>query len=90
MIIIYPEEFRDNAPEGALFNVDKVDFDGFLDQFILIVNHVKGCSNINYNMAYQRDRNVHIMTTFIDCGYVSENLKFLIDKFKKIEEIWNA
>jgi len=94
MTLIYPKEHIENAPIEQ--DVDIItDYDelnakisGLYDTFTVIVSHNESASELNYVINFDRIKNLHILTTFIDCRYKSDNLKLLIDKFKAFENAW--
>jgi len=94
MTLIYPKEHIENAPIDQ--DVDIItDYDelnkkisGLYDTFVVFVSHKESVGGLNYAVSFDRLRNLHILTTFIDCRYKSDNLKLLIDKFKAFENAW--
>lgn len=98
MILIYPEKYKENAPEyvDILFYPEEekykhtmVEDNGFYDTFILKVGHFNGADELEYRGWKELNKNIHYYMTSIDCRYKSKNLDVLIDKIKNIEKIWN-
>ena len=91
MIVVYPKEFKENAPENCnvIFGVDNIENSGLYDQFYILVEHENDSAKLNYISIYDVINNIHFVKTKIDCRYSSNNLDMLIKKFKKIEEVWH-
>lgn len=97
MIVVYPRHFEENAPK-----INEVVFDdehdqklteilsGLYETFVIYVFHREDTSDLNYIATKNRSENLHEISTMIDCRYPSKNLDLLINKFKKIEEVWNS
>lgn len=97
MKLLYPKKYRENSPRSTDVEfVENIDLEygqnlsGFFDTVVMIVNHSPNCAALNYNSWIESRSNVIYVTTFIDCNYLSSNLEFLINKFKKWEDIWNG
>lgn len=97
MIIVYPEQFKINVPTHSrseiIFDGDDLNinekFSGLYDTVFLVVNHSEDSHALNYNSLLDQSRNIHHVTTFIDCRYHSSNLDIIINMFQKWEDIWN-
>lgn len=95
MTIIYPKKYIENATN----NYSEVEFissedaiphpSGMYDTFLMIVEHMSGMADLNYELSFCNKNNRHIVKTVIDCNFYSGNLEFLIKKFNAIENIWN-
>jgi hypothetical protein len=97
MIILYPKdfEFQNDLPDGCglkYYDVGSYDVEEFLsglyDTVILSVHHEAGAMSLNYMMSFINPQ-CHYVRTIINCDYKSANLQTLINKFHKIEDIWN-
>lgn len=95
MTVIYPKEYMSKLPNDHL----EVEFissedviphpSGMYDTFVMIVEHMSGMADLNYELSFCNKSNRHIVKTVIDCNFHSSNLEFLIKKFNEIENIWN-
>lgn len=98
MILLYPDKYKENLKSYDGVDIRyyhtspddyHVDDNGLYDIFILEARHNDDEKDLNYHSFKWITRNCHVVKTSIDCRYPSKNLDMLVEKFKKIEDIWN-
>jgi hypothetical protein len=96
MKILYPEKYQENAPKSEDVDFDNIvnfhignNLSGFLDTVVIVVEHCVNVHYLNFESWIEGRANTIYVKTLVDCRYHSDNLKFLIEKFRKIEEVWN-
>jgi hypothetical protein len=97
MTIIYPIEFKGNQKFDDESSVYYLDYgyalqseylpkhDGMTDHVLFLILHKEAESRLRYKSEYKNS--IHTITSEVDCRYHSNNLEYLLNIFKKFEEI---